>query len=117
MRQSRPSNDIQLQLLNLFLYLDRDVVERIKEPYSVALWCGDLAGSSEAVTSRDHDVRYERITEDDRMKAWPAERPMGLTSWLKPIEYDYVEGEIELGKCPECGGPAALSDYVWSMER
>jgi hypothetical protein len=38
------------------------VIEQIDEPYSLLLWCGDLAGSSEAVTSRDHDVSYRKLS-------------------------------------------------------
>jgi|GEM_PF-4474761 len=40
------------------------VIERIREPYSIALWCGDLAGSSESITVRDRDVTYEIVAPD-----------------------------------------------------
>jgi hypothetical protein len=87
-------------------------IERIREPYSIALWCGDLAGSSESITVRDRDVTYEIVAPDVvEMKCWPSPRPVGLTSRLPVKEYNYVAGDIALGKCPSCGGPAALSGY------
>jgi hypothetical protein len=94
------------------------VIERIKEPYSIQLWCGDLAGSSEAVTDRDHDVSYEIVAQDEILvKAWPSERPETLTARLQPEEYPYLEGDIELDRCLTCGGPAALSGYEWFIQR
>jgi hypothetical protein len=98
--------------------LDDYVIERIREPYSIPFWCADLAGSSEVVTSRDHDVKYEMIAEDEvEIKAWPSPRPRGLTSRLELKEYPYVEGDLELEKCPECGGPVGLRGYAWSPDR
>ncbi len=98
--------------------LDDYVIERIREPYSIPFWCADLAGSSEAVTSRDHDVKYEMIAEQEvEIRAWPSPRPEGLTSRLELKEYPYIEGDLELGKCPECGGPVGLGDYAWSPDR
>ena len=94
------------------------VIERIREPYSIALWCGDLAGSSESITVRDRDVTYEIVAPDMvEMKAWPSPRPVGLTSRLPVKEYNYVAGDIELAKCPSCGRPAALPGYKWHTER
>jgi hypothetical protein len=98
--------------------LDDYVIERIREPYSIPFWCADLAGSSEAVTSRDHDVKYEMIAEQEiEIKAWPSPRPEGLTSRLQLKEHPYIEGDLKLEKCPECGGPVGLSDYDWSTDR
>ncbi|OFW55916.1 MAG: hypothetical protein A2W01_05560 [Candidatus Solincola sediminis] len=94
------------------------VIERIKEPYSIALWCGDLSGSSESITGYDHDVSYEIIADDViEIKAWPSPRPAGLASRLPVKEYKYVEGDIQLAKCPSCGGPATLSGYKWNTDR
>jgi hypothetical protein len=97
---------------------DDYVIERIKEPYSIPFWCADLAGSSEAVTSREHDVNYKMIGEEEvEIKAWPSPRPVELTSRFQLKEYPYLEGDLELEKCPECGGPVGLSDYAWSPDR
>jgi len=94
------------------------VIEQIDEPYSLLLWCGDLAGSSEAVTSRDHDVSYRKLSPGLlEIKAWPSPRPEELQARLATEEFTYVEGDIELERCPVCGGPAALSAYRWDTEK
>lgn len=94
------------------------VIERIREPYSVPLWCGDLAGSAEAVTSRDHEVVYRVLSSDlVEIRAWPSPRPEELRSRLQHKSYAYSDGDMELERCPECGGPAALSDYKWDTAR
>jgi hypothetical protein len=97
---------------------DDYVIERIAKPYSVLLWCGDLAGSSEAVVDRDHDVKYEFISPDVvEIKAWPAPRPQELKERLLLKEYGYIDGDIYLRRCPSCGGPAALSGYAWDIRK
>ncbi len=97
---------------------DDFVIEHIEEPYSVLLWCGDLAGSSEAVTSRDHDVSYRKLSPGSlEIKAWPSPRPEELQTRLLTREFVYVQGDIELERCRTCGGPAALSSYAWDTEK
>ena len=41
---------------------DDFVTERIENPYSVPLWCGDLTGATEAVTQMDNTVTYEEVS-------------------------------------------------------
>jgi hypothetical protein len=102
------------------VYEDRGndfVLEHIRDPYSVLLWCGDLAGSSEAVTGKDHEVTYKELADGTGdFKAWPSPRPEELQDRLQTKEYKYVEGDIELERCPNCGGPSALSAFKWDTE-
>lgn len=97
---------------------DDFVTERIEEPYSVPLWCGDLTGSTEAVTERDNAVTFERVSEKViEVTSRPSEHPSELKERLRIKEYVFTEGGIELERCPSCGGPAGLSSYEWRPER
>jgi hypothetical protein len=103
------------------IYVDGEddvVKEQVSEPYSILLWCGDLSGSSEAVTGKDHVVDYHQLSADLwELRAWPKPRPEELQERLQLKKYDYVEGDIELERCPSCGGPSAFSAYSWDTKR
>ncbi len=97
---------------------DDFVTERITEPYSVPLWCGDLTGSTEAVTGIDNDVTYEVESADTIVVTTrPAEHPSQFQGRLEIKRYGFSEGGIDLERCPTCGGPAALSAFEWHDER
>jgi hypothetical protein len=97
---------------------DDFVTERISEPYSVPLWCGDLTGSTEAVTGMDNDVTYEMESADTMVVTTrPAEHPPEFQERLQVKSYGFTEGGLELERCPSCGGPAALSAFAWHGER
>jgi hypothetical protein len=94
------------------------VTERIENPYSMPLWCGDLTGSSEAVTQMDNTVTYERVSENTiEVTTRPSEHPPELKERLQLKEHAFTEGGIELEICPTCGGPAALATFEWRTER
>lgn len=94
------------------------VIDRIREPYSIPLWCGDLAGSAESVTSRDHDVVYRTVSRDlVEIRAWPSPRPEEFRDRLRHKGFSCLEGGVELERCSSCGGPAALSEYKWDTAR
>jgi hypothetical protein len=97
---------------------DDFVTERIEEPYSVPLWCGDFAGSTEAVTDMDNTVTYESVSENTiEVTTRPSEHPPELKERLQLTEHAFSEGGIELERCSTCGGPAALSSFEWHPER
>jgi RNA polymerase subunit RPABC4/transcription elongation factor Spt4 len=97
---------------------DDFVIERIKEPYSVPLWCGDLTGSTEAVTGMDNDVTYEMESSDIMVATTrPAEHPAQFQGRLEIKKYGFEESGIEMERCPSCGGPTALSAFEWHDER
>lgn len=107
------------RLVDLRLQFDDDdfLVHRVKDPYSILLITGDLGGACEAVTSRGQAVSYQEASPGlFEVKAWPSYEPrkMRTKPEVKPVPQ---EGGIELEKCPECGGPAALSSYHWDMEK
>ena len=94
------------------------VTERIENPYSVPLWCGDLTGSTEAVTQMDNTVTYEEVSEDTiEVTTRPSEHPPELQERLQLKQHAFTESGIELDRCSTCGGPAALSSFEWRPER
>jgi hypothetical protein len=94
------------------------VIEHISEPYSILLFSGDLAGSCEILTSRGQAVSYRHLSPNlYEVKTWPSNEPRRMRARLEHERYVPVEGDVTLERCPECGGPAALSSYHWDMEK
>lgn len=94
------------------------ITQRIEQPYSIPLWCGDFTGSTEAVTGRDNDVTYEQ-PEDDVIEVTcrPAEHPPQFQGRLDIRKPRFTESGIELERCGSCGGPALLSTLEWDTDR
>lgn len=89
----------------------------VKNPYSVPLWCGDMTGAVEAVTSRDNDVEYWVLEENAvRIRVYPAEHPPQFRERLETRRYPYREVGYGLETCPGCGGPRELSWFAWNPE-
>lgn len=94
------------------------VTIEIREPYSLALFSGDLAGTFEAVDRREAGVEYEEVSPGVyRFTAHISTHPVELQERLKPRRYSSKEGDLVLEKCPGCGGPKGLSEYRWDLER
>ncbi|WP_287155242.1 hypothetical protein [Candidatus Solincola tengchongensis] len=91
--------------------------QRVRNPYSIPLWCGDLAGATEAVTRRDNDVEYKIVSPGEvEINAFPAEHPPQFQGRLQLKEYHLLAGDVELDRCGTCGGPAGLSAFKWNLE-
>ena len=90
----------------------------IKEPYSVPLFCGDLAGAFNAIRGRQVAVEYEEIAPDEYMLTGHiSTHPMELQERLQTKTYQHKPGDISFERCPKCGGPIALSEYKWNVDR
>ncbi len=94
------------------------VTERIVEPYSIPLWCGDFTGSAEAVTGCDYDVTYELLEGNAiEVTCRPAPHPPQFQGRLEFRRRRFEESGIELERCGSCGGPALLSTLEWDTEK
>jgi hypothetical protein len=95
------------------------VTTRCSEPYSLPLACGDLAGATEAAMDREYgDVTHKELDPGVyEVTAAVSEIPDELAGRLERKQYHHREGDIELERCSGCGGPAALSDFKWDLER
>lgn len=91
---------------------------RYTEPYSVPLLDGNIAGTTEALTGRTGRITREVLPDSSKETAFlfsdvpeePGDRP--VTEIYRPRA-----GDVELRKCPSCGGPAELSRYKWDLDR
>lgn len=96
----------------------RFVTVRIKEPYSLPLFCGDLAGAFGAITGRDVSVSYESKADDAFEVTGEISRfPIALGARPEPVTYPRKPGAVALESCPRCGAPMMLADYAWDLER
>lgn len=90
----------------------------VKNPYSLALFCGDFRGSAEALRKMPGTVTYKRIGDNhfvvEGRKAKPEE---GLKERLIPKPPPRKPGNIEYEKCPVCKTPKEISSYVWDLEK
>jgi len=93
-------------------------IVNIKEPYSIALFCGDLAGTFNAVNRREVGATYRQISEIEyEVTGHVSTHPIGLKDRLQTKKYASKEGDIQWEACPKCGGPLALSKYQWHIDR
>lgn len=94
------------------------VTVRIREPYSLSLFSGDFAGTFNAIDRREVAVTYKETSPGDyEVTAHISIHPLELQERLQTSPYFHKEGDIELKRCPSCGGPKALSQYEWHPER
>jgi len=90
----------------------------IKEPYSVPLFCGDLAGAFNAIRRRQVAVDREELAPDDFLITGRiSQHPLELQERLQTKVYEHKPGDISFDKCPRCGGPKILSEYRWDVDR
>jgi hypothetical protein len=91
---------------------------RITQPFSVLLCAGIQAGGCEVVSNNPHTASYEEVSpEIYEMDAYISEHAGEMEKRLQLKEYRHREGDIDLEKCPTCGGPKALSGLKWFMDR
>jgi len=90
----------------------------ITEPFSVPICAGGHAAAMEAILGYDHDVTYEEVAPNKyHMTAYPSIHHWGFKGRLNVDFYQHEEGDLELEKCPTCGGPKALSAFKWYLDR
>ena len=90
----------------------------ITRPYSIPLFCGDLAGTFEAIDRREVGVTYREVSQDVyEVTGHITRHPLELKERLQPRAYTHKPGDIKMDRCPRCGGPSILSQYDWDMDR
>ncbi len=91
---------------------------KMLEPFSVPIVCGTIVGAVEAVLGGDRGFNYKKEGPDTYVvTVFPSPHPEELERRMLLSPYDHRDGDVDLERCAGCGGPAALSAYLWDMER
>lgn len=94
------------------------VTERVTEPFSVPILCGTTAAAIEILLSREMGVSYEREESGDLViTCRPSPHPEEFKERLMVKPYVHRGGDVELPRCNTCGGPKALTQCRWDLER
>jgi len=93
-------------------------ITRISEPFSMPMTISAHLGDLELVTGVDHGYTCEEVSPDlYEIRVFPSPHPKELSKrlWFEP--YHHREGDLELERCPTCGGPKILGGYQWYSDR
>jgi hypothetical protein len=95
---------------------DDYVLIRIRKPFSVPIAVGGIVAGTEASLGIEVGYSIEKISPDIyELKIFRSPHPQGLKERLWLSEYKHEDGPMELGRCPSCEGPMALSRYSWDL--
>ena len=50
------------------------------------------------------------------LRSFPSPHPAELKERMQLSEYRHLGGDIDLERCPSCGGPIELSRYSWDLD-
>ncbi len=94
------------------------VTMAIRHPYSLPLFCGDVAGSFEAVRGHEIAISYEaRESDCYEVTGQISRHPVEFRDRLHVNRYVHKAGDIALEPCPKCRAPLMLADYAWDLDR
>lgn len=97
---------------------DDYVTFRVEDPYSLPLFCGDVAGALKAIDRREVEVSHVQLSPGVfEVTGRISSQPLGTKERLEGKRYTYRPGDLEVERCPRCGGPGYLSQYEWDVER
>jgi hypothetical protein len=97
--------------------IDDYFVMRYTNPYSTTLLDGNVAGTVEAMIDREVDIIHKEISADTHEVHMSIPEQRSEMGDIDVKLFQPREGDIELPRCSACGGPAALRDYRWDVER
>jgi len=91
---------------------------RIREPFSLPLFCGNFAGAMEAVDGREISITWEETAPHEyELTAHISTHDVELKERLKRRPARYKPGDTKLHRCEVCGVPAIMSRYAWRLDR
>jgi Arc/MetJ-type ribon-helix-helix transcriptional regulator len=97
------------------------MIIKVKEPYSIPLLCGDVAGVADVVTGREHMATWEGDEREGVMTVVPAAGFAGVSGLIdEESRYGlkHEAEELECERCEECGAPKGVSGlFKWERER
>jgi hypothetical protein len=109
-----------IELVDLRWKRDEDdyLILRVREPYSLPLICGDVAGTIQVFDGRDVSVTYEgKAPLEYELAARIESHPPELRERLAWRDYTYKDGDIELERCSHCGVPKAVQEFEFNAQK
>jgi hypothetical protein len=108
--------DARLDSLEYRKGADDHVAVIIRNPWFLQSYCGLLSGGMEAVTGLESDVTYEEVEPDTyRVTTYISSHPKDLVGRLHERVRELKVGDLELQRCPGCGGPKDLELFAWNQ--
>jgi hypothetical protein len=90
----------------------------ISEPNSLLMCAACHCGAMEAILGYDQWVEYmEARPGVYNLTTFPSPHPEGLKGRMRWERYSHGKGDLELQRCKTCGGPKALSENHWYLDR
>lgn len=92
-----------------------ELVLDVKNPYSIPLFCGDVAAANDALRGTETKAEWEGGTEKGTLTLVPSD---AYASVDRRIEEESLIGvkpegdELECERCEACGAPAAVGDLL-----
>jgi hypothetical protein len=90
----------------------------ISDPISVPYACGTMMAVTEIITGKEGDISHKQLRPNlYELYNWISKHPPQYKGRMNLPLYRYKRGDIELDKCPTCGGPRALGRCRWDVDR
>jgi hypothetical protein len=91
----------------------------IYDPYSIPFVVGGLIGLIRAMLGTYDEVEYHQISPYMwELNSHPVPAPnKELKERLPLTAFVHRDGDIQLERCPSCGGPIVLANYSWNLDR
>ncbi|RJP27130.1 MAG: hypothetical protein C4536_14065 [Actinobacteria bacterium] len=91
---------------------------RIRDPYSIPLFCGDITAAIEVFDGRQARITHEKVAADTyEMTARFIARSTDLKERLAWREYTYKEGNVGFERCPGCGVPLESERFMFNLNK
>jgi len=101
-----------------FSWKEAYVYCEISDPYSLALFCGDLKGALQAIRKLEGTIEYTEIGENSyRIKDSQLEGSTGLEDRLVATKLPFKPGDFVYHRCPTCQAPLEISKFHWDTDK
>ncbi len=93
---------------------------RVRNIYSLLMFCGDIKGAAEAV-GRAHSLRQASVdyliekANQYQVTVFVSGKGVQEPEEPEPRAYASKPGNIQLERCPQCGTPAEVASYQWNL--
>jgi hypothetical protein len=92
-------------------------VYRIYDPFCLPAAIGTMVALVELLSGMEQGYSYEQKSPGScEITVSPSPHPENLKERLHAKAYQHEAGNLQLGRCATCGGPAAISEFQWDTD-